>query len=133
MAEFTTGGPEIAVIARDIEAMLRFYRDGLGLEDIDVKHNGWGKATYMRCGASKIKIFEVNQGPPAASNPPSPAETATGVRWVTLRVKHIERTIEDCVRAGATVLHPLANWDSHTKYAFVLDPDGNQIELVEEN
>ena len=121
---------DIGIVVRDPETALTFYRDVLGLEHIDdlarpgevIRRLRWGNATVkLRCPES----------PPSASNPGGGSPGGTGIRYLTLAMADVSATLARCVEAGHRVAMPETQTESGLKYAFVEDPEGNWVELLQ--
>ena len=69
---------------------------------------------------------------PGAGIPESAPERAyarTGMRFLTVVVTNLEEAIEACRSAGARIVQERRCYEGAVHYAFVADPDGNEIEL----
>jgi catechol 2,3-dioxygenase-like lactoylglutathione lyase family enzyme len=131
---------ELAIITRRPEEMLRFYRDVLGFRyqmrldfpsptgnpDLGVPP---GFQHRLEAGGMLIKLIHC----PGADIPQTGEERAyarTGMRFLTLVVENLAQALEACRSGGGRVVHPLSLYDADVYYAFVADPDGNEIELA---
>jgi predicted enzyme related to lactoylglutathione lyase len=52
------------------------------------------------------------------------------MRFLTVVVNNLPDAIAACSTRGGRVVHPLSCYDGDVYYAFVADPDGNEIELA---
>jgi predicted enzyme related to lactoylglutathione lyase len=115
---------------RDLDAVTPFYRDGLGLVHVRDAVLPHGTQRRFACGGGVLKLLQPKQAP-TGSNPPGHKDSATGLRWFTLRVSGIEQVIERCVALGGRVVQPLADWGT-AMIVLVEDPAGScWIELAE--
>lgn len=122
---------DIGITARDPEKMLDFYRDFLGLEHARTTEvEALGLRIHMlRVGKSFLKLVEVSSTP-AEANPPGGLRDATGLRYITINVASIDEAIEGVDAAGGRLAEPV-NELGPIRLAFVEDPEGNTLELIE--
>ncbi len=136
----TIAPPDFGVVVRDAEAMLRFYRDALGLPPVrelalapfpltDASVDPVGVAWYLDTGAGKLKLLCLNDVP-TASNPAGPHRVATGLRYLSFGVEDVEATVASCLAAGGRICQEATPFGT-SKVAFLFDPDGNVVELVQ--
>lgn len=120
---------ETGLMVRDAEKSLHFYCDVLGLEPYaEIFMPGvhvWG----LRLGNSMIKLLQ-DETPPQSQNP---RERSIGFRYITIHVTNIEDLVEQCRREGYEIMTPPSPFvpteGPSGTYAYVLDPDGNWVEL----
>jgi catechol 2,3-dioxygenase-like lactoylglutathione lyase family enzyme len=131
--QLTDGGPEIGIVVRDLEPMLHFYRDFLGLpvyREREFPPAGDRSQTHhliwMRCGAGTIKLVALD--PPPAGVPAPEVWESTGLRYITLVVDNLEEMAAEVESAGGRVAYRRSN-DEVTN-AMLQDPEGNHVELV---
>ena len=82
---------DAGIVARDIDAMIAFYRDLLGLETADVLDMpGGGRMHRLRAGDSLVKILDLGSHPSqrAASGSIS---AASGLRYLTIHVSNLKQ------------------------------------------
>jgi catechol 2,3-dioxygenase-like lactoylglutathione lyase family enzyme len=119
---------EIGVVVRDIDRMLAFYRDHLGYPEVRQVDAGSGTIHFLRAGASHLKLVEPVVTPDA-SNPPGGAAGGTGIRYLTIYVASLTEALDGIESSGATVTGRFEFKGSQV--AFVEDPDGNALEIVQ--
>jgi catechol 2,3-dioxygenase-like lactoylglutathione lyase family enzyme len=124
---------DAAIVTKDADRLLRFYRDVLGLEQTgQVRVSGVlpdGTLTRLRAGSSVLKILQFDTDPTETA-PSGPVASATGMRYVTIGVDDIGATIDACRAAGHQVVLPITELRPGISIAFVRDPDGGFVELV---
>jgi catechol 2,3-dioxygenase-like lactoylglutathione lyase family enzyme len=130
-AKLSSEAIEVGVVVRDVDRSLAFYRDVLGLEylgdlDFSIAHM-W----RFQAGTSVVKLLRFADEP-AASNPPGEV-SATGYRYLSLFVSNLEELVSECAAFGATVAIPVTEFQPGSRFAFVEDPEGNRIELLDVN
>jgi catechol 2,3-dioxygenase-like lactoylglutathione lyase family enzyme len=143
MTEPPVGLDHVGLTCADLERSLRFYRDTLGLplRDRGVSEvlaagetgSGYSWADFELGDGRVIELVEFAGPKP---EPTGQDSRAPGASHFALRVKDIEATLARLAEDGfeprtppATVTEPGA-WQGST-IAFVRDPDGQSIELVQ--
>lgn len=112
----------------DIEASMRFYVDQLGLEKaFELRHDdGRLWIVYLYCGdGTFIELFpedEIEEPRPRAS-----------YKHLCLRVDDMSLTLDDLRQRGLRPLNPPSVGKDGNTQAWVRDPDGNPIELMQIN
>lgn len=128
-AKLGSGAIEIGIVVRDPDRCLEFYRDVLGLPYLGDLDFGVARMWRFQAGTSVVKLLRFREEP-AASSPPGEV-TATGYRYMSFFVTNIEDLIGECERFGAAVPVPLTEFQPGSRFAFVEDPEGNRIELLD--
>lgn len=122
---------DIGIIARDIDAMMRFYGETLGLPfEASIPMPGGGTMNRFKVGDSVIKVIELDPAAPADAAPGG-IRGATGYRYWTITVGNLEASVEKAAAAGAKVVVPAKEVREGVTIAIVADPDGNWVELLE--
>ncbi len=121
---------DIGIITNNLEAMLSFYRDTLGLElEAVIDMPGGGVMNRFKVGESIVKIIETDPKP-AAEAPPGGIRGATGYRYWTLHVTDLPAAIAAVESAGHKIVVPQKTIREGVTIAIVADPDGNWVELL---
>ena len=123
------GKVEIAVVARDLDASIRFYADTLGLPYVGDMELPNGMMKRYLYGETIIKIIGFDT-PPELSGPGGMMAGVTGFRYVTFAVDDVagmQKRFED---AGYTVAVPPFEFRPGLLIAIVEDPDGNWVEFL---
>lgn len=121
---------------KDLGASLRFYVHQLGLEKAFTLHRDDGSLwiVYLYAGdRTFIELFP-EQGPPA-----KPAEGGTGsgsraaasYKHLCLRVDDMSLTLDGLKKRGLEPLGPASVGKDGNTQAWLRDPDGNLIELMQ--
>ncbi|PTA69086.1 VOC family protein [Deinococcus arcticus] len=113
----------VSFLTRDLSAALAFYtRLGAVVEKQLLTPEGYGRAV-LRLGEGRLQFFEVPGEGPA----PHP-------HWaehIALHVPGLRALLPTLRAAGVTVTRDLQASPGGRDMAFVLDPDGRQVELLE--
>jgi catechol 2,3-dioxygenase-like lactoylglutathione lyase family enzyme len=140
MLEIANPALELAILTHRPEEMLHFYRDALGFryqmrldfpsatgnQDLGVPP---GYQHRLEAGGMLIKLVHC-PGADIAQAPTERAYARTGMRFLTVVVNNLPDAIAACSTRGGRVVPPLSCYDGDVYYAFVADPDGNEIELA---
>jgi len=119
--------------SRDVQAMVRFYSEKLGLpiaftmQDEQGQDVGW----YLGCGQMTfVEIFSAEFAESAWGNDVSGMDSVGRLRHLCFEVDDIEQTARELAERGVEVFNQSVGMD-HSKQGWVIDPDGNWIELME--
>tara|TARA_B100000686_G_C16265687_1_gene701518 strand:- start:138 stop:542 length:405 start_codon:yes stop_codon:yes gene_type:complete len=122
---------DIGIIAKDIDAMLIFYRDALGLDlEATIPMPGGGTMHRFKVGDSVIKVIQLDP-PPTSEAKPGGIRTASGYRYWTIHVPDLEGVVRQVTEAGYKLAAPIRTIREGVSIAFIEDPDGNWVELLE--
>ena len=125
-AKLSNDAIEIGIVIRDSEKSLAFYRDVLGLEylgDLEFPGNHMWR---FQAGGSVVKLLE--QDPPATA---APAEPTAGFNYLSLFVSNLDELVDEVAAAGCEIAIPVTEFQPGARFAFVRDPEGNRIELLD--
>jgi glyoxylase I family protein len=111
------GVHHVSLNVRDTEEAGRFYRDVLGLEEIDRPAFGF-RGMWLRSGPQEIHLLEVAD------------HRAPEGQHFAFRVEDIDGVVAEIRRRGAEVSDPIPiPVPGGGRQAFLKDPSGNLIEL----
>ena len=123
----------VAITVSDLERSLEFYRGLLGfrlLGHLDFPHDERGYTiTYLDAGRVVLKLFSYANT--EAQTAPAYNDTRTGWQHVALRVTGMDVIVEQLRCAGVQFVREPAIGQSGARIAFLTDPDGTMIELIE--
>jgi catechol 2,3-dioxygenase-like lactoylglutathione lyase family enzyme len=88
-----------------------------------------GRLWRFAIGGAVVKLIGYDE-PIEALSPPGELR-AVGFRYLTVPVANIDDVVAECTRAGCRVPMPVTEAAPGVHFAFVEDPDGNRIELVQ--
>ena len=122
---------EVGLVTTDLEPMVDFYGNFLGLpHQGDLDFPGGTMKRYA-VGSNVLKLVTLDQ-PPAAPVAPGGGPGQAGIRYLTLVVQNLTEVAAAAQAAGHTIAQPLAEFAPvpGMGWMFVADPDGNWVELV---
>lgn len=128
-AKLSSDAIEIGVVVHDADRSLEFYRDVLGLPYLGDLDFGVARMWRFQAGTSVVKLLRFHEEPTAA-NPPGEV-TATGYRYMSLFVSNIDDLVAEVAQSGGRVAMPVTEFQPGSRFAFVEDPEGNRIELLD--
>lgn len=110
---------QVALLVRDIDATVAFYRDTLGLAHFGT----WGDLVFFTAGATRVFCTAVGE------------EHWKPLSTIYFTVADLDGTVAKLHEAGATVTHAPAHIHTHDDgtqewMAFVTDPAGNSLGLM---
>lgn len=130
-ATVTKESIDLGIVVRNGEAMLRFYRDVLGLDHFQSNPMPLGMAGTMhriRCGTSVLKLVDL-ETKSEASNPPGGLGGGTGFRYLTFFVDDLDIVLARVADAGHKITIKRTNVRPGVDISMVVDPDGNWVEI----
>ena len=135
----------IGICVSDLEASLRFWRDGLGFEATSTPSVGseWSEAmeiggelefsaTFLRKDGFEFELLDYSTPRPIGT--PSATRLQRGFTHFAVTVDDIDEVIEHLVAHGGTVIESTRTRVGEGKWAtelvFRADPDGVRVELI---
>lgn len=117
----------IAIRVKDIDKTLAFYRDKLGFKEMfRIEREGRLWLMYLRVTDTQyIELF------PDAVGDRAPSREAVGLNHICLEVDSIDRVLADVAKAGIPLTRDKQMGADGNLQAWIEDPDGNRIELME--
>ena len=121
----------VRVLAADPEAMAAFYKKSFGMSEIRRPANSATFREIVVNSGSTVEMAKLATSTPIVIATRPKDAPAGAMASLILQVPDIEKAIESAKANGATVLRPPSkSGDGVNYFAFIKDPDGNQIELV---
>ena len=135
----------LGICVSDLSASGAFYRDALGFEELHGMTVAGADAErllglsgvkldalYLRRDGVVIELLAYEAPGPEAEDGPRPMNR-TGLTHLSLRVSDLDQALEAVEASGGHVLRDTEtrNPGFHTAVAFVTDPDGTRIELLQ--
>jgi|TARA_B100002003_G_scaffold196710_1_gene186951 predicted enzyme related to lactoylglutathione lyase len=122
---------DIGIITNNLEAMLSFYSETLGLElEAVIDMPGGGVMNRFKVGDSIVKVIETDPQP-SVEAAPGGIRAATGYRYWTIHVNNLVESVQKIEADGYKVVVPIREIRAGTTIAIVEDPDGNWVELLQ--
>jgi len=120
----------IRVLATDPEAVATFYMKAFGMSETSRPVNtATFKEIIINSGSTPDAAKKATSTPIVIATRPKDA-TAGAMAALILEVKNMDTAIESVKAGGGTLLRPPTRFGEGLSFAFVKDPDGNQIELI---
>jgi lactoylglutathione lyase len=118
----------VAIKVTDVDRSLAFYTGSLEFPEMLRLHNKDGSLWLVYLRITDTQYLEVF---PGAENDRAPGWNANGVNHLCLTVVDIERVVALLTAKGVTMLSPVKEGADGNRQAWIEDPDGNRIELME--
>ena len=120
----------IRVLATDPEAIATFYEKAFGMaETRRAANSATFKEIIINSGSTADMAKKATTTPIVIATRPKDAPPGAMASLI-LQVPNLDKAIESAKANGGTLMRPAAKSGEDLSYAFVKDPDGNQIELV---
>jgi lactoylglutathione lyase len=122
------GLAHVAIKVTDLDRSLDFYINRLGFPEMLRlnKDDGSTWLVYLRITDDQyLEVF------PGAENDRAPGWDANGMNHMCLAVEDIDAVVQRIEAAGIALLLPLKLAVDGNRQAWIEDPDGNRIELME--
>jgi catechol 2,3-dioxygenase-like lactoylglutathione lyase family enzyme len=135
----------VGICVSDLERSMAFYRDGLGFREVarlDVSgeaaetllgiHDVDLRAVYLERDGTRIELLHYVAPGHRGTGEPRPMN-ALGLTHLSLRVADLDAAIAALETRGGRVLKAsrVVNEELGSACAFVTDPDGTRVELLE--
>jgi catechol 2,3-dioxygenase-like lactoylglutathione lyase family enzyme len=119
---------EVGIVTNNIDKMLPFYRDLLGLTlQGKIEYPG-GEQHRFAVGDNIVKLAVLTPAPVGVAIPDGPWKAA-GIRYYSLAVANLREVVEAVRAAGLQIPTEVTEISPAFGFAFITDPDGNWIEL----
>ena len=119
----------IRVLATDPEAIATFYKNAFGMSETSRPVDSpTFKEIIVNAGSTPDLAKKATSTPIVIASRPKDAP-AGAMAALILHVPNIDKAIERAKASGATLMRPPGK-TAGVSFAFLKDPDGNQIELV---
>ena len=118
----------IGIKVKNLEKSMAFYTETMGCPEMFRLHRDDGRVwlVYLRITDDQyLEIF------PEAIQDRAPEPENNGINHFCLTVENIEEIVRQLEAKGVALYWPLKTGADNNRQAWVLDPDGNRIELME--
>jgi catechol 2,3-dioxygenase-like lactoylglutathione lyase family enzyme len=126
--ELLVDTPEFGIVTHNMEAMRHFYENVVGLNYQEKITFSGGYMHRYHFGSAILKLVAATP-PPKMTNPQGAAMSATGYRYATLVVANLSNFVAEVETAGFNA-SKITDFGNGIGFAFIEDPDGNQLELA---
>lgn len=123
-----TGYGHVALKVADLDRSLAFYRDKLGFAEMLRLHNDDGSVWLIYLRITDDQYLEIF---PGAEGERAPGWNANAINHICLAVSDLETTVRHIEAAGIALTAGIKTGLDHNRQAWLEDPDGNRIELME--
>lgn len=123
-----TGVGHVAIKVTDLDRSLDYYVNKLGFPEMMRLHKDDGSTWLVYLRITDQQFLEVF---PGAENDRAPGWDANGMNHMCLTVDDIDKVLAQIDKAGIKLLLPLKTAIDGNRQAWLEDPDGNRIELME--
>jgi lactoylglutathione lyase len=122
------GLAHVAIKVTDLDRSLDFYVNRLGFPEMMRLNNEDGSTWLVYLRITDDQYLEVF---PGAETDRAPGWNANGMNHMCLAVEDIDAVVQRIEDAGIALLLPLKLAVDGNRQAWIEDPDGNRIELME--
>jgi catechol 2,3-dioxygenase-like lactoylglutathione lyase family enzyme len=122
--EFKMVDAVFELCVRDVEVCAKFYRDGIGMREVEPAHASKGALLEWAGCYLRLRKVSGTKPEPATGNPMKQMLAANGFRWFSLWFNDPAAVGERLVKAG----YPAPMKGGNVSMA--RDPDGNVVELM---
>jgi predicted enzyme related to lactoylglutathione lyase len=120
----------VRVLAADPEAVATFYEKAFGMSETRrAANSATFKEIVINSGSTADMARKATTTPIVIATRPKDAPSGAMASLI-LEVPDLDTAIESAKAHGGTLMRPPATSGEGLHYAFLKDPDGNQIELV---
>ena len=118
----------VALKVKDLDKSLAFYTEKMGFPEMFRLNRDDGRVwlVYLRITDDQyLEIF------PDAIEESAPGPETNGINHFCLAVEDIESAVHELGQKGVPLHLPLKTGADNNRQAWVRDPDGNRVELME--
>lgn len=128
MVKGITGIGHVAIKVKDLDRSLDYYVNKLGFAEMMRLNKDDGSVWLVYLRITDDQYLEVF---PGAESDRAPGWDANGLNHVCLTVDNIDPVLAQIEAQGLELLLPLKTAVDGNRQAWLEDPDGNRIELME--
>ncbi|MHA6297142.1 VOC family protein [Devosia sp. CAU 1758] len=125
-----TGFGHLAIKVKDLDLSLDFWEKRLGFPEMLRLKNDDGSTWLVYLRITDDVFLEVF---PGAENDRAPGWNANGANHLCLTIDDLDATVQRIQDAGIVLTSQISMGLDGNRQAWIEDPDGNRIELMEMN
>lgn len=118
----------IGIKVKDIDKSIAFYTEMMGFPEMFRLHRDDGRVRLVYLRITDDQYLEIF---PEAVQDRAPEPETNGINHFCLIVENIEEVVRQLSGKGITLYHPLKTGADNNRQAWIQDPDGNRVELME--
>ena len=118
----------LAIKVKDLDVSLDFWRDRVGLQEMHRLKRDDGATWLVYLRITDMQFLELF---PGAETDHAPGEEANGVLHICLTIDDLDAEVARLQKAGVKIVSPITGGLDGNRGAWIHDPDGNRIELME--
>lgn len=117
----------------DFNGAVTWWKANFGLKLISKWRDDHLQMGMVGLGDVRIELFclEGVTTTPEAKDPTPKSMSRPGWNHVAIKIRDLDAALEDLRKAGVTILAERAEAPMNYAYAYICDPSGNRIELLE--
>jgi predicted enzyme related to lactoylglutathione lyase len=120
----------VRVLASDVDALAKFYSQAFGMSETRRPANSATFKEIVLNSGSTPELAKASMATPIVIATRGKNMSAGAMASLILSVPDMDTAIARAIAAGAKLMRPAAKSEEGLSYAFLTDPDGNQIELL---
>lgn len=120
----------IRVLATDPDAVATFYEKAFGMSETSRPVNTAAFKEIIINSGSTVELAKKATSTPIVIATRAKDAPAGAMASLILQVPNLDKAIESAKAHGGTLMRPASKTKDGLGFAFVKDPDGNQVELV---
>lgn len=118
----------IALKVRDLDAMTHFYRDQLGLQEMERLRHDSGETWLIYLRITDTQFLELMTG---ADTDRAPDDGPAGVTHICLTIRDLDEESARLAKNGVELTSQIKTGLDGNRGAWIVDPEGTRIELME--
>lgn len=118
----------VAIKISDLDRTLEFYQGRLGFPEMFRLHNDDGTPWLIYLRITDTQYLEIF---PGAETDRAPGKNANAINHVCLSVVDLEHTVQALQAQNIPLTSPIKTGRDGNIQAWIEDPDGNRIELMQ--
>jgi lactoylglutathione lyase len=118
----------LALKVQDLEAMAHFYRDQVGLQEMERLRHADGDTWLIYLRITDLQYLELIAG---ANTSQAPEDGPAGVTHICFTIADLDVEAARLAKAGVALTSQIKTGLDGNRGTWIVDPEGNRIELME--